>query len=270
MSSHHRTSWWFPASLVAGTLSRATGPEHRPSQRQFSIEEGCKQNQERPFPAPARRAALRVRAEIRHLRPGDSDTRRFSKTLTDPLVCETVERAHRSQADSQSPDRPPLTLAIGVWSPTIWPLCSRAARWLSPCRGEQSSLFPWRSCAKKELNGVHRFGFEVRCAAPPDRRKERVGAASPATERAALQSSFARLLNGGMPRRSRSSPGTARTFADSGIPRGPVRRRGRRRRGAGADAEEEAGIEAALESYRQGRVVDAKRAREIIDAALGR
>lgn len=34
--------------------------------------------------------------------------------------------------------------------------------------------------------------------------------------------------------------------------------------------EEEAGIEAALESYRQGRVVDAKRARAIIDAALGR
>ena len=34
--------------------------------------------------------------------------------------------------------------------------------------------------------------------------------------------------------------------------------------------EEEAGIEAVLESYRQGRVVDAKRAREIIDAALGR
>jgi hypothetical protein len=33
--------------------------------------------------------------------------------------------------------------------------------------------------------------------------------------------------------------------------------------------EEEAGIEAALESYRQGRVVDAKRARQIIDAALG-
>jgi hypothetical protein len=35
-------------------------------------------------------------------------------------------------------------------------------------------------------------------------------------------------------------------------------------------AEEEAGIEAALESYRQGRVVDSTRAREIIDAALGR
>jgi hypothetical protein len=34
--------------------------------------------------------------------------------------------------------------------------------------------------------------------------------------------------------------------------------------------EEEAGIESALESYRQGRVVDAKRAREVIDAALGR
>jgi hypothetical protein len=34
--------------------------------------------------------------------------------------------------------------------------------------------------------------------------------------------------------------------------------------------DEEAGIEAALESYRQGRVVDAKRAREIIDAALAR
>ena len=31
-----------------------------------------------------------------------------------------------------------------------------------------------------------------------------------------------------------------------------------------------AGIEAALDSYREGRVVDAKRAREIIDAALGR
>jgi hypothetical protein len=35
-------------------------------------------------------------------------------------------------------------------------------------------------------------------------------------------------------------------------------------------AEEEAGIETALESYHQGRVVDARRAREIIDAALGR
>ena len=35
-------------------------------------------------------------------------------------------------------------------------------------------------------------------------------------------------------------------------------------------ADEEAGIEAALESYREGRVVDAKRARQIIDAALGR
>jgi hypothetical protein len=35
-------------------------------------------------------------------------------------------------------------------------------------------------------------------------------------------------------------------------------------------ADEEAGIEAALESYRQGRVVDATRARQIIDAALGR
>ena len=34
--------------------------------------------------------------------------------------------------------------------------------------------------------------------------------------------------------------------------------------------DEEAGIEAALESYRQGRVVDARRARQIIDAALGR
>ena len=34
--------------------------------------------------------------------------------------------------------------------------------------------------------------------------------------------------------------------------------------------EEEAGIEAALESYAKGRVVDAKRAREIIDLALGR
>ena len=34
--------------------------------------------------------------------------------------------------------------------------------------------------------------------------------------------------------------------------------------------DQEAGIEAALESYRQGRVVDARRAREIIDAALGR
>ena len=34
--------------------------------------------------------------------------------------------------------------------------------------------------------------------------------------------------------------------------------------------DEEAGIEAALESYRRGRVVDAKRARQIIDTALGR
>ena len=34
--------------------------------------------------------------------------------------------------------------------------------------------------------------------------------------------------------------------------------------------EEEAGIEAALESYRQGRVIDSKRAREIIHAAIGR
>jgi hypothetical protein len=35
-------------------------------------------------------------------------------------------------------------------------------------------------------------------------------------------------------------------------------------------SEEEAGIEAALESYRQGRALDATRAREIIAAALGR
>ena len=35
-------------------------------------------------------------------------------------------------------------------------------------------------------------------------------------------------------------------------------------------ADDEAGIDAALESYRQGRVVDAGRARRIIDAALGR
>lgn len=34
--------------------------------------------------------------------------------------------------------------------------------------------------------------------------------------------------------------------------------------------DEEAGIPAALDSYRQGRVVDAKRASEIISAALGR
>jgi hypothetical protein len=34
--------------------------------------------------------------------------------------------------------------------------------------------------------------------------------------------------------------------------------------------EEEAGIEVSLNSYRQGRVVDAKRVREIIDAAIGR
>lgn len=34
--------------------------------------------------------------------------------------------------------------------------------------------------------------------------------------------------------------------------------------------DEEVGIETALESYRQGRVVDAKRAREIIDAVLRR
>lgn len=32
--------------------------------------------------------------------------------------------------------------------------------------------------------------------------------------------------------------------------------------------DEEAGIEVTLESYRQGRIVDAKRARKIIDAAL--
>lgn len=34
--------------------------------------------------------------------------------------------------------------------------------------------------------------------------------------------------------------------------------------------EEEAGIESALESYRQGRIIDAERAREIIDIASRR
>ena len=33
---------------------------------------------------------------------------------------------------------------------------------------------------------------------------------------------------------------------------------------------EEAGIEASLESYRHGRIIDARRVRGIIDAALGR
>ncbi len=36
------------------------------------------------------------------------------------------------------------------------------------------------------------------------------------------------------------------------------------------DPDEEAGIEAALESYRHGRIVDSKRAREIIETALRR
>ena len=34
--------------------------------------------------------------------------------------------------------------------------------------------------------------------------------------------------------------------------------------------EEEAGLETALESYRQGRIIDTAQARQIIDAALGR
>ena len=38
----------------------------------------------------------------------------------------------------------------------------------------------------------------------------------------------------------------------------------------GLSPDEEASVEAAFESYRQGRIVDAKRARQIIDAALGR
>jgi hypothetical protein len=38
----------------------------------------------------------------------------------------------------------------------------------------------------------------------------------------------------------------------------------------GLTSDEKAGIDAALESYRQGRVVDADRARGIINAALGR
>lgn len=60
------------------------------------------------------------------------------------------------------------------------------------------------------------------------------------------------------------------------ISRAPVRDRHRRyvvqavdEEAPALSPEEEAGIDAALESYRQGRVVDAKRAREIIDAALG-
>ncbi len=39
------------------------------------------------------------------------------------------------------------------------------------------------------------------------------------------------------------------------------------REGPALSPEEDAGIEAALASYRSGRVVDAKRVREIIDAA---
>lgn len=39
---------------------------------------------------------------------------------------------------------------------------------------------------------------------------------------------------------------------------------------AALSLDEEAGIEAAIESHRQGRVVDVKRAREMFDAALGR
>ena len=40
--------------------------------------------------------------------------------------------------------------------------------------------------------------------------------------------------------------------------------------GPALSPDEEAGIEAALESYREGRVVNAGRAREIINAALER
>ena len=60
--------------------------------------------------------------------------------------------------------------------------------------------------------------------------------------------------------------------SEAGIPR-PAGRcvvDGLEEKAPGLSPEEDAGIDAALESYIQGRVVDAKRAREIIDAVLGR
>jgi hypothetical protein len=54
------------------------------------------------------------------------------------------------------------------------------------------------------------------------------------------------------------------------LPPGPLRHRGIEEDASPLSAEEEAGIDAALESGRQCRVVDGKRVRQIIDATVGR
>src|SRR5438093_7125149 len=60
--------------LVEGDWAKASAA----SQRRFGVEESREQDQERPLPAFARRAALRVRTKLRHFRPVDSDSRQFS------------------------------------------------------------------------------------------------------------------------------------------------------------------------------------------------
>ena len=144
--------------LVQGRRAKACAA----SQRRFGVEEGCEHDQKRPFPAPARLAALRVRAEMRHLRPVDSASRQFSKTLTDPLVCETIgERIGLRQArynqiatiDSRHWRVVANDLAVVQQSSQV------ALHLVEQILVILGGLAP---CAKKELNGVHRFGFEVR------------------------------------------------------------------------------------------------------------
>src|SRR5258705_1903566 len=63
--------------LVEGDRTKACAA----SQRRFRVHESCEQDQEWPLPAPARRAALRVRTEMRDLWALDSDSCQFSKAL---------------------------------------------------------------------------------------------------------------------------------------------------------------------------------------------
>jgi hypothetical protein len=127
---HHQTPRW-TASDSAGTGSRrfdgeapcATMPCRMKGRRVCAPLDRCAQSACKGSSTPGYRPSSEA------LAPGTGPGGRFAPRSASPFR----QFAKRSPSASASgrlavTRRPPLTFAIGVRSPTIWPMCSKAAR----------------------------------------------------------------------------------------------------------------------------------------------
>src|SRR5262249_12507045 len=130
------------------------------SERRLGVEECREQDQKWPFPATARRAALGVGAEMRDLRPVDSNSHKFSKTLTDRLVREAavqrvgLRKARSDQIAATDPcDRRVVADDLSVVYQGGEITLHLVEDFLGVLGGP---------CTEEELSGVHYPGFELR------------------------------------------------------------------------------------------------------------